>query len=178
MGRLLFFLLVIFFLSGTACNKHKQNQKQGTRTTLIQTQENLIESSKNYLKVWSNNDTLMLRNITIHNIVRNVNGEITSSDQKGLAVSMNLWHTALPDFKVVEKEIIVKGNRTYVNWTGTGTNTGMYGNITPTGKKSETEGFSILTFDNSGRLIHENVFFDMLMVMKDWGYTLLPPHTE
>lgn len=178
MGKLIFLLLVIFTLSSTACKDKKDVAKPDSTMTEVQTMETLKKSSENYMKAWSGNDTLMLREIAIRNVVRNVNGEITSSDQNGLISLMNHWHTALPDFKVIPNEIIIQGNRSFINWTSSGTNTGMLGEMTPTGKKSETVGFSVLTFDDNGQLIHENAFFDMLGVMEDWGYTLLPPHME
>ena len=178
MGKLIFLLLVISLLSVASCKDDKGQQMRKSETIETRTVDALKESSKNYLKAWSNNDTSMIKEITIRNIVRNVNGEITSSDQKGLNKTMGFWHTALPDLKVVENEIIVQGNRSYVNWTSNGTNTGMFGDRTPTGKKSKTEGFSVLTFDDKGQLIHENAFFNILGIMEDWGYTLIPPNME
>jgi len=178
MGKLIFLLLAISFLSGSACKDQKSEQAQKSITTEIRIEKALKEASRNYLKAWSNNDTSLLKRIAIRNVIRNVNGEIASSSHNELSRTMRFWHTALPDFKVIEKEIIVEGNRTYINWTSTGTNTGMFGEITPTGKKSNTEGFSILTFDKAGQLIHENAYYDLLGVMKDWGYSVSPPHME
>lgn len=178
MGKLTFLLLVISFLASIACKDQNQEQAQESRTPNMLKEETLKESSRNYLKAWTDFDTILLKKITIRNVVRNVNGEIASSNQKGITETMLFWHTALPDFKVVEKEIIIEGNRTYVSWTSTGTNTGMFGEMAPTGKKSNSEGFSILTFDDSQQLIHENAYYDLLGVMKDWGYSLNPPNTE
>lgn len=177
MGKLILLLLVIC-LSGNACKNYKEKLVQNPDMIEIQALEAIKESSENYLKAWSTNDTSLVKEIAIRNFVRNVNGEISSSDQNGLILEMIFWHTGLPDFKIVSNEIIVQENRSFINWTCTGTNTGMLGEMTPTGKKSTTEGFSVLTFDNNGQLIHENAFFDMLSVMKDWGYTLLPPYME
>jgi len=178
MGKLIFLLLIILFLASSSCKDQKPEQAQNSLTAEMQMEETLKEASRNYLMAWSGNDTSLLKEITIRNIVRNVNGEITSSSHKELIKTIKFWHTALPDFKVVKKEIIVEGNRAYVNWTSTGTNTGMFGEMTPTGKKSKTEGFSILTFDDSGQLLHENAYYDLLGVMQDWGYSVSPPHME
>lgn len=178
MGKHIFLLLITAFLTGTACKDQKSEHVTNSLPTEMPIEEALKEASRNYLMAWSGNDTSLLKEIAIRNIVRNVNGEITSSSHKELIKAMKFWHTALPDFKVEEKEIIVEGNRAYINWTSTGTNTGMFGEITPTGKKSKTEGFSILTFDDSGQLIHENVYYDLLGVMQDWGYSMSPPNME
>ena len=159
MEKLIILLLVIFSLSSTACKNDNEKLAQDSPILKGETLKTLKAASENYLKAWSANDTSMLRQISIRNVVRNVNGEINSSDQNGLISLMNHWHTALPDFKVVPNEIVIQGNRSYINWTCTGTNTGMLGEMTPTGKKSESDGFSVLTFDDNGQLIHENAFY-------------------
>jgi len=84
----------------------------------------------------------------------------------------------MPDFKMVDKEINVFENRTYVNWEVVGTNTGMYGTISPTGKIGHTEGISILTFDDEGHIVHESVFFDHLGLLEEWGYSISSPIME
>ncbi|MGB3151756.1 MAG: ester cyclase [Maribacter sp.] len=178
MGKLILLLIIITLSPGISCKDYKEQEKQDTQTIRTTTVATLKESSKNYLKAWNNNDSMMIKKIAIRNIIRNVNGEITSNNQKGLNKTMNFWHTALPDLKVVGNEIIIQGNRSYVSWTSKGTNTGMFGDMTPTGKKSKTEGFSVLTFDAEGQLIHENSFFNILGIMEDWGYALLPPNME
>ncbi len=178
MGKQIILLLLSILVLGISCKEQQRNQVEDEDELQIETEKTLESYSKTYLEAWSNNDTSLVKHIVIRNFVRNVNGEITSSNQTGLMLKMNFWHTALPDFKVVENEIMVDGNRSFINWTSKGTNTGMFGEMTPTGKKSKTEGFSVLTFDDSGQLIHENTFYDFLGVMQDWGYTLLPPNME
>ncbi len=150
-------------------------RKKEVAINTMTTQQQLKTASENYLKVWSDMDTTLIQTIAIRNMVRNVNGKIVSSNPSGLKKSLEYWHTAIPDFKVSPREIIVVGNRTYTNWTCTGTHTGMLGDTPPTGKKSVIEGFSILTFDDQGKLVHENAYYDLLGVMKDWGYTIASP---
>ncbi|MEO9893188.1 ester cyclase [Aurantibacter sp.] len=144
----------------------------------IQLESSLKTSSQNYLKAWSENDTTLLNEAAIRHIVRNVNGEIVSSNQHELYKNIKFWHTALPDFKMMAQEINILGNRTFINWKRTGTNTGMFGEITPTGKKSSSEGFSILTFNEQQQLIHVKTYVDVLGVMRDIGYTMQPPNTD
>jgi hypothetical protein len=138
----------------------------------------LKKTTKIYLSAWSDNDTVLLKMITSNKLVRNVNGEILSANQNELFKSMQFWHRVMPDFKIVDKEINVIGNRTYVNWVGTGTNTGMFGDIPPTGKIGHTVGMSILTFDNEAHIVHESVVFDNLRLLKEWGYSISSPIME
>jgi len=153
-------------------------KKKPVKADAVTTEQRLKMASKNYLKAWSDQDSNLLQATAIRNTVRNVNGKIVSSNRTGLAETMEFWHTAMPDFKIVEREIIVVGNRTYTNWTFTGTNTGMLGDHPPTGKKSTTEGFSILTFDDQGKLVHETAYFDVMGTMEDWGYSMVAPIME
>lgn len=167
--------IIAFILLLFTCADVKKEDKLINSSEGLDFKHNLKLTSQNYLQAWSNNDTNLLKKLAIKNVVRNVNGEIISSNQFGLTETMQFWHTAIPDIKVVEREIIVVGNRSYTNWICTGTNTGMFGDIPPTGKKNKTEGFSILTFDDSGQLIHESVYYNELNFMKGWGYSVKPP---
>jgi predicted ester cyclase len=160
------------------CKDGKTTEQETDFTIAYSTASNLKKITKSYLSAWSENDTVLQQMITIKNVVRNVNGELISDNQEGLFRIMHFWHRALPDFKMVEKEINVVGNRTYVSWMFTGTNTGMFGDIPPTGKKGHTEGISILTFDDAGHIVHEAAFFDLMGLMEEWGYTVSPPVME
>ncbi|TLP80242.1 ester cyclase [Maribacter sp. ACAM166] len=175
MRKQYFYLFVILILLTFGCKDGKPIQPQTDLTIASPTASTLKKATKNYLSAWSDNDTILHQLVTIKNLVRNVNGEIISVNQNELFKTMQFWHRAMPDFKMVEKEINVVGNRTYVNWTGTGTNTGMFGKVPPSGKKGHTEGISILTFDDTGHIVHEAVCFDLLGLMEEWGYTISPP---
>jgi predicted ester cyclase len=160
------------------CRDGKPTKQDSDATISNSTASNLKKVTKSYLSAWSDNDTILHQRITIKNVVRNVNGEVISVNQDGLFKTMDFWHRALPDFKVVEKEISVVGKRTYVKWRCTGTNTGMFGDIPPSGKKGHAEGISILTFDDADHIVHEATFFDLMGIMMEWGYTVSPPIME
>lgn len=170
--------LFILALPLSLVNCRDSGRENERAVNLVTTEQQLKTASENYLKVWSDMDTTLMQTIAIRNMVRNVNGKIVSSNPAGLAENMIFWHTAIPDVKFSPREVIVVGNRTYTNWTCTGTHTGMLGETPPTGKKSEIEGFSILTFDKQGKLVHENAYYDQLGVMEDWGYTMVAPVME
>ncbi|SIR24999.1 ester cyclase [Maribacter ulvicola] len=167
------FIIVVSLLISCRDNGHakktkKSNSFQHNSTTLKQ-------NSKDYLIAWSENDTLLIRASTTQNFIRNVNGKNVSYNQQDLLEAMHLWHRAMPDIILIDKEINVFDNRSYVNWECTGTNTGMFGKTPPTGKVGHTKGISILTFNDDGKIIHESSYFDMLSFMEDLGYTLSIP---
>lgn len=178
MKKLNFNLFIIICIIAFAC---KDTNSLKTKKSLSNTSASatmLRKVTKSYLGAWSDNDTILLKSITINKLIRNVNGEIISGNQSELFESMQLWHRAMPDFKIVDKEINVIENRTYVSWICTGTNTGMFGDIPPTGKIGHTVGMSVLTFDNESNIVHEGVFFDNLRLLEDWGYSISSPIME
>ena len=138
-------------------------------------EKGMIKTSSNYIKAWSDNDFELMKSITTENLVRVANGETSSKNQIEIRETMKFWHTTIPDFNLDLKNSVVNGNKTYSSWTSTGTNTGNFGENPPTGKKSITQGFTILTFNNEGKVIHEEAFYDLLSVLNQWGYTITPP---
>jgi len=135
----------------------------------------LKKTTKTYLTASNMHDTLLQHTITTKNFVRIINGEVISYNQSELSNSMRFWLRAMPDFKIIEKEITVAENKTYVIWLGSGTNTEMFGNRPPTGKIGHTEGMSILTFDSDGHITQETTYFDRLRLLEEWGYEMSPP---
>ncbi|WP_047245021.1 ester cyclase [Maribacter thermophilus] len=171
------FTITVFVLY-TACRDTSSLEKNDLSDNTALHVSTLKKNTKKYLNAWSEYDTLLLKSVAIQKFVRNVNGENISYDRRQLFRSMHFWNRAMPDLSVVDKEITVVENRTYVNWECHGTNTGMLGDTPPTGKVGQTTGISILTFDDAGKIVHEVTYFDMLSFMKDLGYTLSLPVME
>ena len=65
-----------------------------------------------------------------------------------------------------------------MNWTATGTNTGTFGELKATGKKIKVSGASRIEFDQEGKIIFEDVFFNELSLLQQMGHTLTPPVVE
>lgn len=141
-------------------------------------EQSMIAASENYMKAWDENDMTKMQTITINDFVRKANGEITSSDQSEIAGVMQYWHTAIPDLKISMDQLVVKDGKSYTSWTCTGTNTGNFGETPPTGKKIRTTGFTVLTFNEDGKIIREDAYYDLLGMVEGWGYTLTPPIME
>ena len=138
----------------------------------------MTKATADYLSAWSTNDFNLMKSVTSSDLVRNANGETTSTNNTQIGETMKFWHTAIPDFNIAQGDIIVNGNKTYVNWTSTGTNTGMFGEAAPTGKSSTTPGFTVLTFNGAGKIIHEQAYYDLLTTINNWGYSVTPPKPE
>lgn len=166
---------IILLILLVACRDKAQLENKSLIMAKNTHVSSLKKTAKIYLIAWSEFDTLLQQSVTIQNVVRNVNGENISYNQHELFKSMHFWQRAMPDIKIVDKEIAVIENRAYVNWESTGTNTGMFGKTPPTGKVGQTSGISILTFNDAGKIVHEAAYFDKLSLMEDLGYTLSSP---
>lgn len=173
-----FNLFVIMLLLSFACKDTSSTKHNDILIAENPTTMQLKNSTRIYLSGWCENDTSLLQSVTLKNIERNVNGKNNSHNQKELFEIMSFWHRAMPDIKLIEKEISVIGTKTYVTWLGTGSNMGMLDNTPPTGKSGHIEGMSVLTFNDAGYIINETTFFDVLGLMEEWGYTLVPPNMK
>lgn len=167
-------LSIVVFLPLMVCCVGPERKKTDVADATT-TENRLKTASETYLRAWSEKDTVLIDAMALPNMVRNVNGKIVSNNPSGLAETLKYLNTAIPDFKVSAREITIFGNKSYISWTCTGTLTGMLGTVPPTGKKSSTEGFSILTFDNRGKLVSESAYYDLLGILQEWGFTVTPP---
>ncbi len=86
-----------------------------------------------------------------------------------------LFRTALPDIHFTYEIVALTDNKTLTKWTAKGTNTGNFGDQPATGKPSVTHGFTILTFNEEGKAISEEAYFDTMSYLGAWGYTLSAP---
>lgn len=87
-------------------------------------------------------------------------------------------HNAFPDFHMAIDEMLVKGDKTAVVWTLSGTNTGPLhtplGDMPATGNKVQFSGVAIDLYDE-GKIVEEWVYFNVLHLMQQLGFTLIPP---
>jgi len=81
---------------------------------------------------------------------------------------------AYPDFLVtVDDRLFVSDTAVVIRWTITGTNTGV-GTHPPTGKRANSNGFSIIFFAE-GKLTGEWIAYSDLTWVKQLGFTITPP---
>lgn len=87
-------------------------------------------------------------------------------------------HKAFPDLQATIDETIVKGDRIIWIWTFRGTNTGPLhtpmGDLPPTDKKVKFSGVAIDRVEN-GKVVEEWVYFNVLDLLQQLGFTLAPP---
>ena len=88
---------------------------------------------------------------------------------------------AFPDFKLTIDEFFVKDDKIFSYWTLVATNTGPLalpmGELPATNKKVHMSGFAISRIVD-GKIIEDVAYFDMLNMLQQLGFTLVPPQVE
>ncbi len=127
---------------------------------------------------WNNKDMEKFRAVSIEKYIRHLNGILVAGNQNEMEANMNIFFTGFPDLKVNVDEFKLTDNEIFANWTCRGTNTGMFGESPPTGKKIKVSGYSNIQFNEEGKMIREEVYYNELELLQQLGYTLVPPVTE
>jgi steroid delta-isomerase-like uncharacterized protein len=84
---------------------------------------------------------------------------------------------AFPDFRLTHDQIIIKDDKIASLWTVTGTHTGPFGDLPPTGKKVQISGLAISRIAN-GKFAEEWLYYNMLDLYQQLGFTLVPPQAQ
>lgn len=150
-------------------------QEMEMKNSMSADEKQIQATIDNVIKAWNTNDKdLMYANLA-NNIVRTDNGTIMANKQSDYGDFMDIYHAAFPDFKVNLDKTVIMGNKAYMNWSCTGTNTEDFMGNAPTNKKIETHGFSVWTFNKEGKGAIEDAFYDNMAVYTQLGYSLPTP---
>ncbi len=76
------------------------------------------------------------------------------------------WHTAFPDLKFTVEKMVGEGNEVVIYSTMTGTNTGSFMGMKPTGKSVKVEGFDLVRIENGKMVEHWGLMNDTAMMMQ------------
>ena len=161
-------LLVVWISCQEQSKKHEIVREQQLNVQLV----TFIDSC------WNAQNVSAFAGISTDDFTRNLNGISVTKNQNEMEAHMKVFFTAFPDLKISLEETAVKGNKIFLLWQSTGTNTGVFGEVAPTGKKVKINGLSHLYFDKSGKLYREDVYYNELDLLQQLGYTLAPPNLE
>lgn len=95
----------------------------------------------------------------------------------GFGETVMAFRTQFPDFHVRFEEIIVAGDTIVLRWTVTGTDTGTFGDLPPTGRSIQISGASIIHVID-GKFAEEWMYYNDGAMMQQLGFTLAPPVME
>ncbi len=155
-----------------SCNNEQQIEKKTIQETIQSNNNDFVEYC------WNKKDMEKLKTISTEGLIRNLNGIKVASNQKEMEANMNVFFAGLPDLKVTLNDTYLKNNLVFTYWTFIGTNTGVFGETPATGKKVKVSGFSIVHYNNEGRMIQEDIYYNELEFLQELGYTLNPPNLE
>ncbi len=172
MPRFTVIVLFIFLLLCSCGDQGGKENQQAEQEKNTQHLSNLIES------VWNRKDLKAIDSFFNSSFTRRVNSVNLASSKNELAANLQVYFTGFPDVRIQSDNMVSQGNQVYMSWTLTGTNTGVYGELQPTGKKVRISGITRFDFDESGKIIHEEVYYNELSLLQQMGHTLNPPILE
>ncbi len=140
--------------------------------------QKILATHKKFLEVWNKKESTdqdLFNSISVPDMVRYQNGIKQTNDQSGYLALLGQFHDAFPDIQFTDVSVHVRDGKVYNHWICNATNTGNFGENPATGKVIKTEGLTVTSYDNEGRLIREDSFYDMLDLYQQIGHTLTPP---
>ncbi|MCW5517006.1 ester cyclase [Muriicola sp. Z0-33] len=139
---------------------------------LRNTYDNFVEYA------WNNSNMDSLTILMEENFVKYHNGIQIAENKSEMEANMNIYFKGFPDGRLSVDNVQVKGDNLFAQWVYMGTNTGMFGEFAPTGKKVKIHGYTHIEFNAVGKMIKEAVYFNELELLQQLGYTLNPPVLE
>ena len=165
-------MAIIAVVTWISCEQKTKRQEMAMEDRLQMQLGTLIDSC------WNEQNAEAFKAISTADFTRNLNGISVAKNQTEMEAHMSVFFTAFPDLEVSVEESDVRGKKVFILWQSMGTNTGVFGEVAPTGKKVKINGLSHLYFDDAGKLYREDVYYNELDLLQQLGYTLTPPNLE
>lgn len=171
--------LAVQFVDGKIVEEHvyydgtSMNSEFEAIASMSESDLNKMDAIAQVVDGWNTHDISNLKALSVQNLTRSSNGTLEVNTIKEYETFMNSFVTAFPDFKVKVNNVDINDNKIYIAWTVTGTHNGDFMGNAPTGKKIETDGFSIWTLNANGKFVSEEAYYDNLTVYGKLGIT--PP---
>ncbi|BAO54350.1 ester cyclase [Nonlabens marinus] len=164
-------LIVAFFIS---CDQ-KVEEKETTTNNL---EETIRETNEIRYQAWNTGNPDLMEAQLSDDFVRYANGDIEFEGKSGYTNLMNMYLTGFPDLHFEYELVAVKNNKSFTKWTATGTNAGMFNGAPATGNQIMVHGFSVITYNDEGKIIKEEAYMDNLKAYTSIGYSLAPPNVD
>lgn len=84
------------------------------------------------------------------------------------------WAAALPDGRITDARYIDGGDTTVALFVGRGTNDGPFGPYPATGRRVSWPLCEVIRFDDQGRIVSGEIFYDTLSVLIQLGHAQPP----
>ena len=150
-------------------------QQQAVDSSATEAMAALAERART---IWNEGDLELIDDLVAPGFVRHV---IDISEDivgpVGFREAVEASRTQFPDFHVAFDEVIIAGDRIVLRWTVTGTDTGAFGELPPTGMSIQFSGASVINVID-GKFAEEWMYYNEGTVMQQLGFTLAPPAME
>lgn len=80
------------------------------------------------------------------------------------------WISAFSDARISDPTYIDGGDKVVAIWTAYGTNDGPFGDFPATGKKIETPICEILHFNEEGKMVSGELYYDRMTMLEQLGH--------
>ena len=162
MKKYLFTLIAFSFLAGASCQQKTDSDKE------------MKALADKTIEVWNGGSLSLFDEILSSEYVYHGNEAIDIIGIDAYKENVTSIRTSFPDFKVTLNELIITGDKGVVRWTMTGTNTGPFGELPPTGKKMSVSGVNI-SHVVDGKISEVWQFYNEALFYTQLGFTLTPP---
>jgi len=163
----IFIVASLLLIPMGSCNQ--KDQSQDTEKANEQAVINFVDI------VWNNKDISNLESFFSNDLTRRVNNVEIASNMQELSANIQVYFIGFPDLNLNINEIFSYNDQVFMNWTITGTNTGVFGEFPATGKKIKVSGITRIDIDKTGKFIYEDVYYNELALLQQLGYNLTPP---
>ena len=165
-------LIVLLLIPAFSCKQESQALDKERQAELSAHIATWIENC------WNQRNLEVLEGLTTPDVVRYMNGVKVAEGTTELEAHLQVFFTAFPDLVISTGDIHFKDSLAFYQWNAQGPNTGIFGEVSPTGKRVNINGLSHLSFDHSGKIKKEVVYYNELELLQQLGYTLIPPNME
>ena len=170
---------ITFLLSAVAlfaaCSQQQSNATSEAEIKQKALEEKMMASGKAYVAAFESGDVSSLKEIMVPDFVSMQNGKQRAKNLEEIAQIITVNKTGSPDHKLSYEMLELSGNKTYTKYIYKGTNTGMLGDMPPTGKSFEVSGLNVVTYNDDGKMVSEENYIDRIGYMQSLGFTLTPP---
>ena len=167
MKKIVFSILALSLIAGTICCQGK-----------VDNEKEMKALAERYVEAWNGGSLSLFDELLSPDIVRHTVDIF--EDIIGIEAfkeHVNLQWTTFSDFNVTLDELIIMEDKMVGRWTLTGTHTGPYGELPPTGKKVKFSGVEVSHIVN-GKVVEHWVYYNQAAVFTQLGLIITPPETQ
>lgn len=175
---ILFIMLSLCLVSCEDCDQVAATAKAEAEAAAAAHDEVIKAAINDIVAGWNTPGESKFGSQSVDGLVRTSQGKQESASRAEYEANMKVFHTGFPDFKVAIKNMVVHGNKAFIEWNVTGTNTGPFNGNPPTKKKVDVNGFSVWEFNDEGMAVREDAYWDNAVMLTQLGYTMTPPKAK